>query len=63
MIWHYGTGFGAMPLQDLLAPFYRSGGYAVVFFFLLSGYVLSHVYLAPQRRPALARTCSRVSRA
>lgn len=44
-----------MPLQDLLAPFYRSGGYAVVFFFLLSGYVLSHVYLAPQRRPALAR--------
>jgi peptidoglycan/LPS O-acetylase OafA/YrhL len=55
VIWHYGTGFGAMPMQDLLAPFYRSGGYAVIFFFLLSGYVLSHAYLAPQRRPAFAR--------
>lgn len=55
VIWHYGTGFGAMPMQGLLAPFYRSGGYAVIFFFLLSGYVLSHAYLAPQRRPELAR--------
>jgi peptidoglycan/LPS O-acetylase OafA/YrhL len=55
VFWHYGTGFGAMPLQNLLAPFYRSGGYAVIFFFLLSGYVLSHAYLAPQRRSALAR--------
>lgn len=55
VIWHYGTGFGAMPMQGLLAPFYRSGGYAVIFFFLLSGYVLSHAYLAPQRRPAVAR--------
>ena len=42
-------------MQDLLAPFYRSGGYAVIFFFLLSGYVLSHAYLAPQRRSAFAR--------
>jgi peptidoglycan/LPS O-acetylase OafA/YrhL len=51
LAWHYRTGFKAMPLADLLAPFYRSGGYAVPFFFFLSGYILSHVYLRESRRP------------
>ena len=55
LVWHYGTGFGAMPMPALLAPFYRSGGYAVLFFFLLSGYVLSHAYTTPQRRSGFAR--------
>jgi peptidoglycan/LPS O-acetylase OafA/YrhL len=55
LLWHYRTGFGAAPMPTLLAPFYSSGGYAVPFFFLLSGYVLSHVYLAPSRRPYFAR--------
>jgi peptidoglycan/LPS O-acetylase OafA/YrhL len=54
LVWHYGTGFGAMPMQPLLAPFYRSGGYAVLFFFLLSGYVLSHAYMTPLRRHDVA---------
>jgi peptidoglycan/LPS O-acetylase OafA/YrhL len=55
LVWHYGTGFGATPMEPLLAPFYRSGGYAVLFFFLLSGYVLSHAYMAPLRRHEFAR--------
>jgi peptidoglycan/LPS O-acetylase OafA/YrhL len=54
LFWHYRTGFdGNMPLYPVFAPFYQSGGVAVPFFFLLSGYILAHVYMTPQRKSEL----------
>lgn len=53
LFWHYGGAFGTNPLARLLMPFYHSGGFAVAFFFVLSGYVLMHVYGQPQRRAHL----------
>jgi peptidoglycan/LPS O-acetylase OafA/YrhL len=54
LFWHYRTGFGgSMPLYPVFAPFYESGGLAVPFFFLLSGYILAHVYMTPQRKGEL----------
>ncbi len=50
LFWHYSGDFGTRPLAWLLVPFYHSGGFAVAFFFVLSGYVLMHVYGQPQRR-------------
>ena len=50
LFWHYGGDFDAHPMNRLLMAFYRSGGFAVAFFFILSGYVLMHVYGQERRR-------------
>lgn len=63
LFWHYGGNFGAHPINRVLMPFYRSGGFAVAFFFILSGYVLMHVYgREPRRRHLLANIGMRAAR-
>lgn len=44
LFWHYGAHFGATPLFDYLQPFYVAGLYLVDVFFVLSGYLLGHLY-------------------
>ncbi|MBW2293283.1 MAG: acyltransferase, partial [Deltaproteobacteria bacterium] len=54
LFWHYSAHFHAKPLEGLFAGFYRSGFYAVDFFFVLSGLVLARAYGTEARRGRLA---------
>jgi peptidoglycan/LPS O-acetylase OafA/YrhL len=45
ILWHYQFFFNTKPLEHLLRPFYTNGQAAVDVFFVISGFVLSHVYM------------------
>lgn len=45
LFWHYGGHFGATPLAGLFHPFYTAGLYLVDVFFVLSGFLLGHLYV------------------
>jgi peptidoglycan/LPS O-acetylase OafA/YrhL len=59
LLWHYAAHFHAAPLSNLLRPLYMAGPYAVDFFFVLSGFVLSRVYLVGKRPSALSTNVAR----
>lgn len=44
VVWHYRFYFKDKPFPRLFAPFYNNGQVAVDLFFVLSGFVLIHVY-------------------
>lgn len=44
LLWHYGAHFSASPLLDWFRPFYTAGLYLVDVFFVLSGFLLGHLY-------------------
>jgi peptidoglycan/LPS O-acetylase OafA/YrhL len=45
IFWHYQFFFGPKPLSPLFDPFYTNGQAAVDVFFVISGFILSYVYL------------------
>ncbi|MCP4039446.1 MAG: acyltransferase [bacterium] len=59
LFWHYSGHFHAQPLASVFAAFYRSGYYAVDFFFVLSGLVLARAYGTRARRTMLAENIVR----
>ena len=46
IFWHYPFFFGPKPLPSTFAPFYTNGQAAVDVFFVISGFILSYVYLS-----------------
>jgi len=46
IFWHYPFFFGPKPFPSVFAPFYTNGQAAVDVFFVISGFILSYVYLS-----------------
>ncbi len=53
VLYHYPIVFGARPAAGALEPFYNYGLFLVDFFFVLSGFVLSHAYDTDRKRGTL----------
>jgi len=63
VLFHYSITFGARPAAGVLQPFYNYGFFLVDFFFVLSGFVLSHAYDTDRKRGDLrTNSIKRVAR-